>query len=320
VDAIREFLGSLTQWSPSATQLRLLQSAGVVLVMSLLHWLVMRFVYRRVSDVRMQYQTRKAVTYVAFVVGALVVARLWFVGLQTLSTFLGLLTAALAIALQDPIVNLAGWLFLITRRPFRVGDRIQIGDIRGDVIDMRIFQFSLLEIGNWVDADQSTGRVIHVPNGKVFREPQASYTEGFQFIWNEIGVLVTFESNWRKAKEKLAEIAERNSAHLTEAAAERVRRAARKYMIFYSKLEPTVYTTVADSGVMLTIRYICAPKQRRGTTQQIWEEILDAFAAESDIDFAYPTTRYYDNPIEGKSGARAERPRRAFEAEGGGDG
>lgn len=106
--------------------------------------------------------------------GALVVARLWFVGLQSLSTFLGLLTAALAIALQDPIVNLAGWLFLIWRRPFRVGDRIQIGDIRGDVIDMRIFQFSLLEIGNWVNADQSTGRVIHVPNGKVFREPQAS--------------------------------------------------------------------------------------------------------------------------------------------------
>jgi small-conductance mechanosensitive channel len=174
LDTIREFFGSLTQWSPTATQLRLLQSVGVIAVMSLLHWLATRVVHRRVTDVRMQYQSRKAVTYATFVVGALVVARLWFVGLQSLSTFLGLLTAALAIALQDPIVNLAGWLFLIWRRPFRVGDRIQIGDIRGDVIDMRIFQFSLLEIGNWVNADQSTGRVIHVPNGKVFREPQAS--------------------------------------------------------------------------------------------------------------------------------------------------
>lgn len=133
-------------------------------------------------------------------------------------------------------------------------------------------------------------------------------------------MLVTFESNWRKAKELLAEIAKRNSAHLTEAAAERVRRAARKYMIFYSKLEPTVYTTVADSGVMLTMRYICDPKQRRDTTQKIWEEILDAFAAENDVDFAYPTTRFYDNPVEGKSGARAEAPGRASEAEGGGDG
>ena len=67
----------------------------------------------------------------------------------------------------------------------------------------RIFMFTLMEIGNWVDADQSTGRVIHIPNGKVFKEVLANYSKGFQYIWNEIPVLVTFESNWKKAKEIL---------------------------------------------------------------------------------------------------------------------
>ncbi|NIP82375.1 MAG: mechanosensitive ion channel, partial [Gemmatimonadetes bacterium] len=87
-----------------------------------------------------------------------------------------------------------------------VGDRIQIGAHAGDVIDQRIFQFIVLEIGNWVDADQSTGRIIHIPNGLVFREPLANYTRGMQYIWNEIRVLVTFESNWKRAKQILDEI------------------------------------------------------------------------------------------------------------------
>jgi small-conductance mechanosensitive channel len=74
-------------------------------------------------------------------------------------TYLGLVSAALVIALQDPITNFVGWVFIISRRPFEIEDRIQIGEDAGDVIDIRFFQFSLNEIGNWVDADQSTGRI-----------------------------------------------------------------------------------------------------------------------------------------------------------------
>ena len=92
-------------------------------------------------------------------------------GLRSLGTFLGLLSAGLAIALKDVVASMAGWIFILWRRPFQLGDRIQIGDRAGDVVDLRLFQFTLLEIGNWVDADQSTGRSIHVPNGAVFTEP-----------------------------------------------------------------------------------------------------------------------------------------------------
>ncbi len=164
--------------------------------------------------------------------------------------------------------------------------------------------FSLMEIGNWVDSDQSTGRVIHVPNGKIFNEVLANYSQGFEYIWNEIPVLVTFESDWRKAKQILSEIAQRHGTHLSGSAANKLREAAKKFMIFYSKLTPVVYTTVKDCGVMLTIRYLCEPRKRRGSEQDIWEDILDAFAAHDDIDFAYPTQRYYINETEGKPGTR----------------
>lgn len=210
----------------------------------------------------------------------------------TLATYLGLLSAGLAVALKDPITNIAGWVFIIWRRPFEVGDRIQIGDHAGDVIDQRIFQLTLLEIRNWVDADQSTGRIIHIPNGKIFTQEQANYTKAFSYIWDEIPVMVTFESNWRKAKEALQEIADAQD-DLQEAARERIREASQKYLIYYNKLTPRVYTSVRDSGVLLTIRYLCEPRGRRARQESMWEAILDRFNAAPDIDLSYPTQRFY---------------------------
>jgi small-conductance mechanosensitive channel len=272
-------------------------------------WLIKRLVLAvllRNRDVQVQYRIRKTVAYIIYPVTFVVVGNIWFPGFQAISTYLGLLSAGLAIAFQTPLVNLAGWAFILWRHPLKVGDRVQIGNDRGDVIDQRIFMFSLMEIGNWVDADQSTGRVIHIPNGKIFTEVLANYSQGFQYIWNEIPVLVTFESDWRKAKQLLDEIAQQHGASLTDSAARKLREAAKKFMIFYTKLTPKVYTTVKDCGVMLTIRYLCDPRKRRGSEQEIWENILDAFAAHDDIDFAYPTQRFYSNATEGKPGTRPE--------------
>jgi len=270
-------------------------------------WLINRLVlmvFMRGRDVQVQYRVRKTVTYITYPLAFLVIGRIWFAGFQAISTYLGLLSAGLAIALQTPLVNLAGWAFILWRQPFKVGDRIQVGADRGDVIDQRIFMFSLMEIGNWVDSDQSTGRVIHIPNGKIFTESVANYNQGFQYIWNEVPVLVTFESDWRKAKQLLNEIAHHHGTSLSDSAARRLRESAKKFMIFYSKLTPVVYTTVKDCGVMLTIRYLCEPRKRRGSEQEIWEDILDAFAAHDNIDFAYPTQRFYHNDTEGKPGTR----------------
>ena len=251
------------------------------------------------------------------VLGILLIGRLWFAGLQSLVTYLGLLSAGLAIALQDLVKSFAGWVFIVWRRPFVLGDRIQIGPFAGDVIDIRIFKFTLLEIGNWVQADQSTGRIVDIPNSLVLTDTLANYTKGFEFIWSEIPVLVTFESNWRKAKALLLEIAGRHAAHLSRSAEARIKEASKRFMIFYTKLTPTVYTSVEASGVLLTIRYLIEPRKRRGSAQAIWEDILDEFARHDDIDFAYPTTRFYNNLLEGKPGARASLARPSDEGNAG---
>ena len=303
MDALIGWLQRATGLNPDLLH-KVLTSVLTVLVVWVLHRLIVVLVLKHIGDLRLRYRLKKTSGYVLFLGAVIILGRIWFEGFQTVATFFGLLSAGIAIALRDLLVNLAGWIFIIWRRPLEVGDRIQVGEHAGDVIDIRVFQFTLMEIGNWVGADQSTGRIIHIPNGRVFTEPIANYSKGFQYIWNEVPVLITFESNWRKAKEILLEIAARHAEHLSKAAEEKVREAARKFMIFYTKLTPTVYTSVEESGILLTIRYLCEPRRRRNSEQAIWEDILSEFAKCDDIDFAYPTRRYFDNVVEGKPGTR----------------
>ncbi len=283
---------------PAHIQVNLFATILVVLLLWLIRLTIIKIVNKRTEDVRTRYIWRKTTTYVVAVVGILIIGRIWFIGFQTLTTFIGIFSAGLAIALKDAISNFAGWIYISWRRPFIVGDRIQIGDFAGDVIDINMFDFTLLEIGNWVKADQSTGRMLHIPNGKVFVEPVANYSQGFPFIWNEIPVLLSYESNWRKAKEILYEIIEQHTMKLSQKAEQKIREASEKFLIYYKKLSPIIYTTTQASGILLTLRYLCPPRERRGSEDAIWREILSRFAEHDDIELAYPTTRIYSRLLE----------------------
>ncbi|MBK8904849.1 MAG: mechanosensitive ion channel family protein [Anaerolineaceae bacterium] len=293
-EALDNFFSSINLDLTNEFQRDLLLSLVIILLLWLARWLVLRLIHRRYADnARTLYSLRKTVEYASVVLGILLVGRLWLEGIGTLVTYLGLLSAGIAIALQDLIVALAGWVFIVWRRPFVVGDRVEIADQLGDVIDIRLFSFSMLEIGRRINAEQSTGRIIHIPNGKVFSEVLTNMHQGFPFIWNEIPVMVTFESDWEKAKAILVNIVNELAPDVGEAVKQYGRRTGQRFVISYSNVTPTVYTSVADSGVVLTLRYMIDPRKRRGSEQDIWEAILRAFKHHWDIDFAYPTQREY---------------------------
>lgn len=275
----------------AALQDRLLATLLIVGSLWLIQRITLALAYRRAQDPWLRYRWRKSVNYLTLLVGLILIGRIWVEGVGSLATFLGLFAAGLAVALKDLVANLAGWAFIVWSRPFDVGDRIQVGAYAGDVIDLHLFQFTLNEIGNWVDADQSSGRIVHVPNGTVLSQPVANYDKGFRYIWSEIPVTVTFESNWKKAKGILETIARRHAEQLTEQVEKELLEASRRYLIAYTKLTPIVYVRVADHGIRLTLRYLIRSRFRRGSENAIWQDVLEAFAAEPDIDFAYPTTR-----------------------------
>ncbi len=288
MDWITEQLGI----SP-AVQGKLLASFVVLALAVLIRALTIRAVQRAADDNEVVYRAGKLATYSATIVVGLSLAWIWLDSVNNLATYLAVVSAGLAIALADVLKNMAGWGYIVIRRPFKVGDRIEIGGTKGDVLDIRLFRFTVAEVGNWVDAEQATGRLVHIPNGSLFSDQVANYTEGFEFIWHEVPVLITFESNWRAGKALLEDIVKRVAPDIEARAGARIRETARSYHIKLGVLTPTVYTTVKDSGVLLTARFLVDVRERRGLDQTVWEQLLEGFAADPDLDLAYPTIRAY---------------------------
>ena len=154
-----------------------------------------------------RHKIRASIRWLGILGFVLVLAFIWAGHVQNLGVFLGIIGAGVALSMQETLLCIAGWLLLVIRRPYTIGDRIEVDGRIGDVIDISVFQTTMLEIGNWVEADQSTGRILIVPNSVNLRLPVYNYTKGFPFLWNEFSAVVTFESDWRGAKETMLEIA-----------------------------------------------------------------------------------------------------------------
>lgn len=154
----------------------------------------------RIEDVTSRHNYRKLAGYICNLVFLLILFLTW-VRKINFGLFMSIIGAGAVISLGDYILSFAGWLFIIARRPFAIGDRVQIGPTKGDIVDIRTFFVTMIEIGGWVEDEQSTGRIVYIPNSFIFRNPVYNYTHGFDFIWNEIKITITFESNYKKAKE-----------------------------------------------------------------------------------------------------------------------
>lgn len=278
---------------------KLLATLIVIVALGVLRRLVIRGFQSQVDDLDTVYRARKTTTYTATIIGLVSLGFIWLEAFDSLPTYLGLVSAGIAIALSDLLKGIAGWAYIMIRRPFRVSDRIEVAGVKGDVIDVRLFRFSLMEVGGWVDADQSTFRLLHVPNGKVFSETIANYTEGFDFVWHEIPMLITFESDWRRGEQIMKSALERRAPEMELEAARRIRETAQRYHIRIGTLTPTVYLTVRDSGVLLTARFLTHTRHRRAAEESVWRSILEQLEAEPTVDLAYPTTRtYLHGPVE----------------------
>ncbi len=257
----------------------------ILLGIGLLRHFILRIVLLRLETPEQRYQWSKGIQTASIVLAIVSIGPIWIAGFQNAATYLGLLTAGLAITLQEVIQNIAAWIAILFIRPFKVGDRIQIGTYTGDVIDLGVLQFTLIEVGNWVDADQNTGRVLRIPNNMVFKQVLANYYSGVDFIWNEIAVCLTHNSNWQKAKELLEEIAARQGNDIKDSVQQQMNTVTNQYLVNHSSLSSSVFTSITEKGIVLTIRYICEPRQRRNSAQVIWEEILTAFSGYADIVF-----------------------------------
>ncbi len=267
------------------------QTLLIILIAYFLVIVLVKVVNRQVKDIRSRHLIRKNIVYFFTMLALMFIALVWMESITNVTVFLSIIGAGVALALQEVLLCVAAWFHILVRRPFEVGDRIELGGIKGDVIDIRLFQTSLLEIGNWVDADQSTGRIASVPNSAVFKKETYNYSQGFEFIWNEIKIPITFESDWKRAEEIMLEHGNRVASDKENIAKKKISFMAKRYMIKYGKLTPIVYVDIKDSGVELTLRYLIEARGRRTSHDSICRAILADFEKEGNVSFAYPTYR-----------------------------
>ncbi len=281
----------------------LVLSTLVLVIIFALRYLVLRAVVPRLADTEVVYRARKLSFYVAVGLVLFFLGWIWTRQLANVGSFIGLLSAGIAIALSDVLKNVAGWVLIVFRRPFKVGDRIEVGADAGDVIDIGVFRFTLMEIRNWVDADQTTGRILHIPNATVFSEPLANYNEGFPYIWVEIPVTVTFESDWQHARDMVARTIQRHTLDPDQVAAG----SHDRYVSLHRNLASAVYVDVIDYGVTVTGRLLVPPRGRRLVTSKIWQDLLHAINGAPDVELAYPTTRFFRADLEGTAHDNPDR-------------
>jgi len=281
----------------------------VLVVVYVFSRLAFRIILRSEASIETKHKMRSSIYWVRAAVFLFCLMIIWSELTQGFGVFIGMIGAGLALSLQETILCAAGWVLIVIKKPFDIGDRIEVDEgTRGDVVDINIFHTLIVEISNWTGGEQPTGRFLHIPNSFVFRGKLSNYTKGFPFIWNEIETVVTFESDWQKAKEVILQLSQEQVGKYEKEVEVQVEEMQRLYAVRYDNLAPVIYTSIADHGVALTLRYLTPIRKRRWTTKVISEGILSAFKKESSIDFAYPTTRYYDNRLEGKSGSGGPAP------------
>lgn len=290
----------------------------VVVALVSLAYVVYRIVDRQirghVADPEKRHRYRKRVAYTVAVVILALLAVVFFERLRGIGTFLGFIGAGLAIALREYLAAFLAWFYIVGQRNISLGSRIEVAGVRGDVIDIGVFKLTLVEVRGVESGDQSSGRLVTIPNFKILTEPVFNFTTTSPFVWDEIEFTVTFESDWEKARE----ILERIGAEVFEPYRAEVERGFRKlerdYAFRYGVTTPIVYTTIGQSGIQLRLRYLTHVRRRRGNRDAISRRVLRRLREEGPrIELAYPTSRTYRTEIdmqrfgEKPAGAEPER-------------
>ncbi|MCA9391247.1 MAG: mechanosensitive ion channel [Candidatus Magasanikbacteria bacterium] len=255
----------------------------------LFHIIIEGLALKRITNSRAKYSFRKSMSLLSALFVGIFLLRIWIPNPQTLLIAYGLFAAGVAISLQDLFKNIAGSLIIFFTSIYRVGDRIEIGGKHGDVIDIGLFYTTMLELKEWVNGDQATGRLLSVPNGQVLFMPVQNYTKDHSFIWDEIALPVTYHSDWKKALTIIESIVKKETAKTTKRATTDIFKLEERYFFSKRNLETKVYVELTDNWIMLTTRYVVTSRERRDVKSELMQAILTALSQEDGISIASQT-------------------------------
>ena len=229
---------------------------------------------RYVKNNSLRYSARKFIGFLGFVIFCFFAMITFNYKLSSLTLALGVAGAGIAFALQEIIVSMAGFLAVLFGNFYKVGDRVQLGGIKGDVVDIGVLRTTLMELGDWVNGDLYNGKMVRVANSFIFKEPVYNYSGDFPFLWDEIRVPVRHGADIEFAKTMFLEVMNKELGSFTSDSKVAWENLTKELYVENAQIEPMVSLTFDENWITFTLRYVVDFKRRRITKDKLFSTIL----------------------------------------------
>ena len=254
---------------------------GIVLIAIAIQ-ILRRGMVRYIQDSSTRYRARKLATFFGYLATVIFATLVFSEQLGGLTVAFGVAGAGVAFALQEVIASLAGWFSISLGHSYKVGDRIELGGIKGDVIDITLLRTTMMEIGGWVGGDQYNGRIARVSNSFVLKEPLYNYSGEFPFLWDEIMLPIKYGSDYHAARKIIEDVAVEVSGEYVQAAENAWTPITRRYVVEAASVRPMVSMTANSCWIEFVLRYVVDFKQRRSTKDRLFTRILEEIDRSGD--------------------------------------
>lgn len=239
--------------------------------------LIMNRLYEKLKGSNYWYETQKFGRWINNILLFFIFLNIFGRNLTGLTTALGFAGAGVTYALREVIMSIAGWFAILFGDFFNAGDRVRLGGIKGDVVDISALRTTLMEVGEWVNGDQYTGRKVRVANSYIFSSPVYNYTSSFEFLWDEITIPLTFESDVQLARKLLLEIAEQHTDRFIDQAELSWNQMRRDFKLEDASLENQVYLSLNENVAEISLRYVVDYQERRAVKDNLYTDIFKHF-------------------------------------------
>ena len=239
--------------------------------------IVRKTLKKRIDNISVRYKAQKGVEIVGYVlIIFLILMAITVDNLKDYTIIIGLFTAGITFTLQELILSIAGSFYIFFVRVYKPGDRIEINNIKGDVIDIDSIYTTIMEMGEWVSSDNYSGRIVKISNAFVFKGPIKNYSMDFPFVWDELNILITYGSDTELAKTIIMNSANELLSDYTDKSKAKWEEMVERYYIENATLEPTIAMNLTDNWIQLNLRYITDYKRRRNTKHILFQLIEKA--------------------------------------------
>lgn len=287
---MNEIFQSLSSWVGNPAVNRLLYLSIGILLVFILTSLLKRTISAKIENTDHRYRVRKAVNLVGYLLIVLIILLVYGDRLGTLGVALGVAGAGVTFALQEVIVSFAGWLSIILSGTPSVGQRVKIGDAKGDIIDIGVMRTTIMEMGDWVKGDQYNGRIITLANSYVFKERIHNYSAEYPFLWDEVEVPIRTESDHELARKVFTDVVNEICKDYAVRSEAEWKKLAYKFRVEQANVLPTVSLRFDQNWITFTLRYIVDYKSRRSTKDRIFTALLNEIAKHENINIATTTS------------------------------